>query len=285
MRRLLLTFVAALAVATPTASAATPPADLYAPPPEPILTIQDGTPTVQLNDGAGGLPYLGSEKSYNAGDWENVLRAFHDNGTYDAELNTIVNIADRYVLRVASNKGWHGHHGHHGHHGDKPHGHGAKARASHKGHGDRRKPAVVLDVDETSLSNYTAIEKDNFTFGPNSQAEATDKIGVAIAPTLKLFNDAKAAGVTVFFITGRGEAVRQPTEENLREQGFDGWGALYLKPPGSTLTTVQYKTAAREDIESKGYRIVANLGDQFSDLAGGHSKRGFKLPNPFYFLP
>jgi hypothetical protein len=35
----------------------------------------------------------------------------------------------------------------------------------------------------------------------------------------------------------------------------------------------------------QGYRIVASVGDQYSDLAGGHEAAAFKLPNPFYFLP
>ena len=35
-----------------------------------------------------------------------------------------------------------------------------------------RKPALVLDIDETSLSNYSAISADNFTYGTNLQAEA-----------------------------------------------------------------------------------------------------------------
>jgi hypothetical protein len=30
---------------------------------------------------------------------------------------------------------------------------------------------------------------------------------------------------------------------------------------------------------------VASVGDQYSDLAGGHEAVAFKLPNPFYFLP
>ena len=51
------------------------------------------------------------------------------------------------------------------------------------------------------------------------------------------------------------------------------------------MTTVQYKTGARKDIEAQGYRIVVNVGDQFSDLVGGHADRGYKLPNPFYYLP
>jgi hypothetical protein len=60
---------------------------------------------------------------------------------------------------------------------------------------------------------------------------------------------------------------------------------LTLKPPGTTLTTVAYKSGARAAIEQQGYRIIASVGDQYSDLAGGHEDKAFKLPNPFYFLP
>jgi HAD superfamily, subfamily IIIB (Acid phosphatase) len=38
-------------------------------------------------------------------------------------------------------------------------------------------------------------------------------------------------------------------------------------------------------IESLGYDIVANFGDQFSDLVGGFADRTFKMPNPNCFLP
>ena len=34
-----------------------------------------------------------------------------------------------------------------------------------------------------------------------------------------------------------------------------------------------------------GYDIVANFGDQLSDLTGGFADKTFKLPNPMYFLP
>jgi hypothetical protein len=51
--------------------------------------------------------------------------------------------------------------------------------------------------------------------------------------------------VAVFFITGRREAVRQPTTENLQAQGFSGWDGLTLKPDASTQTTVTYKSGDR----------------------------------------
>ena len=46
-----------------------------------------------------------------------------------------------------------------------------------------------------------------------------------------------------------------------------------------------YKTSRRVDIENRGYAIIASVGDQKSDLAGGHAEMTFKIPNPFYFIP
>ena len=48
---------------------------------------------------------------------------------------------------------------------------------------------------------------------------------------------------------------------------------------------MDYKSGARAAIEDQGYKILASVGDQYSDLAGGHEAVAFKLPNPFYFLP
>jgi hypothetical protein len=285
-RHLTLTLLATavLAVSVPAVALGDDPGTGQIPPPHPILTFIDRTPMVELSDGGGGLPYLGSATSYNAGDWENALRTFHDSGVYDTELGQIDAIAQKWVARYA-------HAGSHERsHSKKLHGrkqamkrfHGKRVRAATL-HG--HKLAIVLDIDETSLSNYSAINADNFTFGPNSQAEATNKIGIAIKPTLELFNLAKSKGVAVFFITGRREAVRQPTTENLQEQGFKDWDGLILKPDASTQTTVAYKSGARAGIEQQGYRVIANVGDQYSDLAGGHEDKAFKLANPFYFLP
>jgi predicted secreted acid phosphatase len=55
--------------------------------------------------------------------------------------------------------------------------------------------------------------------------------------------------------------------------------------PAVACPTIQYKSGTRAYIESQGFRIVANFGDQFSDLKGGFAARTFKMPNPNYFLP
>src|SRR5947208_16966298 len=100
MRRFisLLAFAGALVFASPAMAQ-------LAPPPKPILTTIDRVPMVELYDGGGGLPYLGSTTSYNAGDWENALRTYHDNGTYVAQIAQIDAIADNVVKR-ATPHGW-----------------------------------------------------------------------------------------------------------------------------------------------------------------------------------
>jgi hypothetical protein len=48
------------------------------------------------------------------------------------------------------------------------------------------------------------------------------------------------------------------------------------------MTTEQFKTETRRRLQAEGRVIIANLGDQDSDLAGGFAERTFKLPGPFY---
>ena len=164
--------------------------------------------------------------------------------------------------------------------------------------GTASKPAIVLDIDETSLSNWPNIDADDFGFIPGGPC--TLEMGLpcgfnawvargdaaAIRPALDFFNAAKAKNVAAVFITARKESQRTITELNLRHAGFDGWAKLVLKPDGDMSSAQAYKTAAREKLEKEDkYTIIANVGDQLSDLAGGSAECTFKLPNPFYFIP
>ena len=48
---------------------------------------------------------------------------------------------------------------------------------------------------------------------------------------------------------------------------------------------MEFKSQTRAYAEKKfKVKIIANFGDQFSDLIGGHGKP-VKLPNPTYYLP
>ena len=108
----------------------------------------------------------------------------------------------------------------------------------------------------------------------------------ALKPMLVLYHDAIKQGVDVFFVTGRNETQRPSTESNLRLAGYKKWAGLYLRPiEYNDPSIIPFKSNARALIEKKGYVILASIGDQYSDLLGGHAEQTFKLPNPFYFLP
>jgi acid phosphatase len=179
------------------------------------------------------------------------------------------------------------------------------------------KPAIVLDIDETSLSNWARIYKNHFAFFWHGSCDLADKLAacgdeaweesaqaLALTPTLDLFNFAKCkdqpphpncTNVAVFFITGRIQIakIKEATEKNLEQAGYHDWDGFYLRDPNTLGQPVaDFKTAARVDIESRlGYTIIANIGDQESDLRCGHAERcdhaerRFKVPNPFYYIP
>jgi HAD superfamily, subfamily IIIB (Acid phosphatase) len=174
------------------------------------------------------------------------------------------------------------------------------------------KPAIVLDIDETSLTNWPRIIQDDFAYIPNGSCDL--KVGdpcgdldwqqsaaaQALQPTLKFYKAARCIDaaspctpVDVFFITGRREIVHnneKPSDWTLRNLKLAGYGDiapdhLYMREADSGGGVSDYKTSKRIDVESRGFVIIASVGDQKSDLAGGHAEMTFKVPNPFYFIP
>lgn len=150
------------------------------------------------------------------------------------------------------------------------------------------KLALVLDIDETSLSNWEEMSKADFTFDTKGFAAWEEEARApALAGTLRLVLEAHKLGLAVFFITGRPEVERAATERNLRAQGYDGWAGLALRGPHpESQTTIDYKSGERAKIVAEGYKIVLNAGDQWSDLKGTpEAELSIKYPNPFYYLP
>ncbi len=200
---------------------------------------------------------------------------YHDSGAYQYDIKTVADQAEQYlILRVNQNKKVH----------------------------DSKKLAMVLDIDETSLSNYHDLLALSFG-GNNNEVNAAEELGddPAIDPTLQLYHYAINHGVTVLFITGRTEKSRSVTLKNLMQVGYRSVASstqncenqavsntclLYLRD-GKFLNTsaIPYKSAMRSKITQAGYDIVVNVGDQYSDLAGGYSERTFKYPNYMYYIP
>jgi len=151
------------------------------------------------------------------------------------------------------------------------------------------KLAVVLDIDETSLTNYCEMKREDYGFisVPFNEWAVSSDADMALPGTLRLFNQARAKGVEVFFITGRPGEQRAATARNLEAAGYKGWKGLALREGvEKTMATVEYKSEERKKIVDAGYRIVMSVGDQWSDLNGEpKAEISVKLPNPFYYLP
>ena len=213
---------------------------------------------------SGGFMAPGSQPP-NVGDAGRAALAYHDSGAYERDLAAVSSEAKAWIASQA----------------DKV-----------------ARPALVLDIDETVLSNWEIIKLDDFgrpIRGPCDLGSgapcgwaAWDQLGrdPPIKPMLELFRSAKEAGVTVFFITGRPQSQRAATQRNLAASGYRGYAKLYMVPDGSHFASAaDFKTPIRAQIEAMGYTIIANIGDQPSDLAGGHAQKTFQLPDPFYRVP
>jgi acid phosphatase len=173
----------------------------------------------------------------------------------------------------------------------------AQAYLTQRADGDTSKLAVVLDIDETALSNWPAYKLNNYSrilhgpcdlFAGPCGIFAYQAMGIspAIEPTRDLARTARQLGVKVYFLSGRSGAMQTTTERNLLDKGYSFDGViLYPEDEEKLRSAADFKAAERARLESLGLKIILCLGDQLSDLAGGHCERTFKLPNPVYFLP
>jgi acid phosphatase len=169
----------------------------------------------------------------------------------------------------------------------------AEARAWIERRAAARRPgerlAVVLDIDETVLSNLPHMREHDFGYIPPAWDRWIDDAAApALEPMREVFAAARAADVAVLFLTGRkSPRDRAGTEENLRRVGLGDHAALRFAEAGNAhlRTAAAKKTAARAAWVAEGWTIIATIGDQESDLVGGHAERAFKLPNPFYLIP
>jgi hypothetical protein len=170
--------------------------------------------------------------------------------------------------------------------------------------------AIVMDVDDTTLTTWNYELCSNWDYNPTTNgAFVTGQLFPATPGMVHMATWAANHGYAIFFLTGRPSTQADATLGNL---GTDGIGVdagyptpveLFTKPAvadypdylltacadeiaaGHSCTTIHYKSATRAYIESLGYDIVANFGDQYSDLKGGYTDRNFKMPNPNYYLP
>ncbi len=184
------------------------------------------------------------------------LEAYHDSGAYMTDIHTVIEQAKANLIIQANNNTEH------------------------------KKLALVLDIDETSISNYNDLK--SVGFGGNNDIWTKQMLQAqepAIEPTLELYKLALKENVKVFFITGRSVKLESATEKMLKNDGYTTWAGLYLRTAiYKTSLAEDYKTAIRKNITEQGYDIIENVGDQYSDLIGGYADAQYKLPNPYYYI-
>lgn len=158
-------------------------------------------------------------------------------------------------------------------------------------------PTLVLDIDDTTLNSYDYEVAEQFGYTTSTWDTYVDAEAFpAVFGMPQLANWAGAHGYNVVFITGRPVSQRAVTVANLTKAGYQvptDPAHLYMEQTpepsyltcGSTCTTDQYKAGTRAHLVSLGDRIVADMGDQNSDLDGGNAGLQVKMPNPMYYIP
>ncbi|OMO66479.1 Acid phosphatase (Class B) [Corchorus olitorius] len=148
----------------------------------------------------------------------------------------------------------------------------------------------IFDTDETALSNVPYYAENGFGLTPYNStlfnAWVLKGKAPALPETLNLYKKLMKLGIKVVFLTGRPDSQRDATAKNLKKAGYKTWEKLILrKSSESGKAAVEYKSGHRKKLEESGYRIVGNIGDQWSDLIGTNpGKRTFKLPDPMYYI-
>lgn len=189
----------------------------------------------------------------NLGAHKQELRDYVESGTYADQLKSVAAQANDWI----------------------------EERVARKSEGEQL--VVVLDLDETLFLNWSRIDASDFTYVREDWNRwVAEAAAPAIEPVREVFFTARRNGVAVVFITGRPERHREATEENLRRIGCADYDALICAPDGRESSAASFKARQRQRINAEGKTIIANVGDQLSDLAGGFAERMFKLPNPFY---
>lgn len=193
------------------------------------------------------------------------------------------------------------------------------ASAQQRAEAQQRPLAVVLDIDEVLLCNFhmnSWVESPGAN-APPAEFHAADyfsgpdgrpwprgsRLNPALPGVVPLLGEIRRLKLEMFLVTGRLESIRNETVENFEHLGMadaqgqsffrsgdlatPAAGRLHMCPdaeepkPGESIRP--FKESRRREIE-RTHRIVANIGDQVSDL-GLHGDVQVHLPHPFYFTP
>ncbi|KAL2555092.1 HAD superfamily [Forsythia ovata] len=150
----------------------------------------------------------------------------------------------------------------------------------------------VFDIDETTLSNMPYYARSDVQFGalPYNDTKFNEWVAEGTAPpvpaSLRLYQTLLPLGFKIVFLTGTAERFRAIRTSNLKAAGYHTWEKLILKGEADKGTTaLVYKSKKRTELVNSGYRVLGNMGDQWSDILGDNAgDRTFKVPDPMYYI-
>lgn len=171
-------------------------------------------------------------------------------------------------------------------------------------------PAIIVDIDETVLDNSPSqamfFDRSGGRFDPKIWAEWTAQARARALPgAAEFLRDARARGVTVFYVTNRDKAEEAGTRRNLNEQGFEVRDLPSIPSLGDTLLLRgerenwgSDKTSRRAAV-AEHFRIIMLGGDDLNDFFSARispaeraerardfeawwGERWIILPNPTY---
>jgi 5'-nucleotidase (lipoprotein e(P4) family) len=170
-----------------------------------------------------------------------------------------------------------------------------------------RKPAVVLDIDETVLDNSPYQARLIRSGGEFNEAEwaawCNEAIARPLPGALEFTKFAADHGIAVIYISNRAKDLDDATLANLRAAGFPVAGKQSFLGLGTFVEgceQVGSEKGCRRQLVARDYRVLMQFGDQIGDFANvpgntadGRAKamapytawigeRWFVLPNPTY---
>ncbi|KAL0319319.1 UNVERIFIED_CONTAM: Acid phosphatase 1 [Sesamum angustifolium] len=153
------------------------------------------------------------------------------------------------------------------------------------------KDVWVFDIDETSLSNLPYYARSDVQFGalPYNATKFNEWVEEGKAPPVpavrRLYKMVLSLGIKPVFLTGGSDTFKRIRTANLYAAGYHSWLKLIFRGEGDEGAALVYKSKKRRELVEEGYRIVGNIGDQWSDLLGANAgNRTFKVPDPMYYL-
>lgn len=143
---------------------------------------------------------------------------------------------------------------------------------------------VVFDIDGTLLSGdkYKHLYKTPSDVFKYMHKGNFDPIRPIADLYIDLQNNYIPKGLKLGLITGRKVSMESVTKKNLSYIGLKKCNFLCMRPTKSDKgDTVPFKVKCRKEIYDHNGIILANIGDQETDLEGGYAKYAIKLPSTY----